>query len=413
MPSANGKSMMNSGDYLNPGESLVSPNGLWQVLMQSAGNLVIGSRNGPGLLWSSNVDGGKNDYVAGSYFILQTDGNLVVYKPDGTVHWASNYAPQNAPYHKGNTANINQGGNFCLVQKDNVTLDWTTDKYVAADPSPADMTAALLQDLHHVDAIPGGTGAQWQIGNFTKLTAAQQAAYAVAAYGFFDYAVSEYGIGASVHAVNGWSKSRIGANVLGGGNIGYKAPTTDLSAEPFSVGWIPFFDQDLQGIATDQDVIAGFKTQLENWANGPQGNPSAAVIWPIGQAAKWLAQYNSSQSIGSQIGKTVGPLEVAAGAVIDVVSFGSVGTGLIATGLGTTASNNFGGPKAVNAISGLNVIQPPVQSPPPAGPPPGTSAPNPTPPPAPSSILSATGVSPQLIAGGAVVAGLLLLLVLL
>jgi hypothetical protein len=68
---------------LTANQSLSSPNGQFQLIMQGDGNLV---EYGPGgqVIWDSATSDNP-----GAYAIMQGDGNLVVYSPAGTALWNS------------------------------------------------------------------------------------------------------------------------------------------------------------------------------------------------------------------------------------------------------------------------------------------------------------------------------------
>lgn len=70
-----------SGEALYMNESVWSPNGAYQLIMQSDGNLV--EYGSSGALWSSNAG------TPGSWAIMQGDGNLVVYTSGGTPVFAT------------------------------------------------------------------------------------------------------------------------------------------------------------------------------------------------------------------------------------------------------------------------------------------------------------------------------------
>jgi hypothetical protein len=109
-------SQLHAGDQLVRGEELVSPNGLFHLLVEDnsvgrGGALTISGPPGPiwGEFdsWASTTfvmqgDGNFVGYdingqarwatgtgVAGSTLVLQDDGNLVIYRPNGTAVWAS------------------------------------------------------------------------------------------------------------------------------------------------------------------------------------------------------------------------------------------------------------------------------------------------------------------------------------
>jgi hypothetical protein len=109
-PRADGSDMA-AGETLLPGQDLRSPNGLYRLVYQVDGNLVL---YGPaGADWSSNTnatrpgvcimqgDGNlvlyepgatpvfatQTDGNPGAGLIVQDDGNLVIYQPNGTPIW--------------------------------------------------------------------------------------------------------------------------------------------------------------------------------------------------------------------------------------------------------------------------------------------------------------------------------------
>lgn len=408
MADANGTSQMNPGDSLPAGSSIWSPGLQFEFRVQAGndGNCVeysgtqVGASGPVVTLWSTNVQGKAPSGKASGTLYMQTDGNLVFYEAgDVTPIWASG---TKVP---GSYFVLQADGNAVIYAPSNGGALWATGVSISTDSS----LQSLQKDLTSIGLLKGGTGTSWQQGNLAKLNQAQQASYAAACGAFTAWAESEFGAGATVNTVlqpAGWNKSRIGANVLAGGNIGFQPPTANMGTLTWTIGQVAFFDMDLQGIATDQDTIAAFKTQLEQWAATTAAGAPYAGLWPAGTAAKWLSQYNSSQSIGDQIGKTLGPVEIAAGAVVDVFSFGTVGTGLITAGVATTVTNNFGGPGVVDPARTW-VPTPPTTTAPTGGAGTGTAPGAALPP----DQLLPQGVSPAVVALGG--AGALLLIVLL
>lgn len=77
------------GEYLYAGQDLRSPNGLFRLLMQSDGNLVVYARSSPESTsewahWHTNTHGNP-----GAFAIMQPDGNFVVYRSDNYPLWDS------------------------------------------------------------------------------------------------------------------------------------------------------------------------------------------------------------------------------------------------------------------------------------------------------------------------------------
>jgi hypothetical protein len=112
-PTATGAQML-SGQVLNAGQSVGTPDGKYVFIYQNDGNLVLyrsgaarwaSGTNGRGLgvcimqgdgnlvvyargghaLWASGTNGST-----GSHLIVQGDGNVVIYRPDGHAVWATN-----------------------------------------------------------------------------------------------------------------------------------------------------------------------------------------------------------------------------------------------------------------------------------------------------------------------------------
>lgn len=83
------KSALAYGTTLYPGESLTggakleSASGQFAMIMQGDGNFV--SYFWPQPYWASNTGGNTNARI-----VMQTDGNLVIYRQNGSVAWASN-----------------------------------------------------------------------------------------------------------------------------------------------------------------------------------------------------------------------------------------------------------------------------------------------------------------------------------
>ena len=68
-------STMMPGESLSPGESISSPSGKYQLILQHDGNLVLYDTDGPVALWDSRTVG-RSDRT----LVMQPDGNLVLYE---------------------------------------------------------------------------------------------------------------------------------------------------------------------------------------------------------------------------------------------------------------------------------------------------------------------------------------------
>jgi len=75
---------LGQGQRMNADQYILSPNGLYKVIMQQDGNLVM-YQSGGGAVWSTRTNNNP-----GSFAVMQNDGNLVVYRAGGGVAiWAS------------------------------------------------------------------------------------------------------------------------------------------------------------------------------------------------------------------------------------------------------------------------------------------------------------------------------------
>jgi hypothetical protein len=72
------RSTLKRGEILSAGDSLLSPSGNYRLLMQLTGDLVIYARVNHGVMWQTHTTG------SGNWALLQSDGNFVVYNPDGS-----------------------------------------------------------------------------------------------------------------------------------------------------------------------------------------------------------------------------------------------------------------------------------------------------------------------------------------
>lgn len=79
------KDTLNPGESLTPGQSLSSANGCYIFVLQTDGNLVLyKTRPQQKALWSSKTGG-----LAVSHAPMQLDGNLVIYALNGKALWSS------------------------------------------------------------------------------------------------------------------------------------------------------------------------------------------------------------------------------------------------------------------------------------------------------------------------------------
>jgi hypothetical protein len=87
--------ILSSGQTMNPGDYLVSPNGTYQLIFQTDGNLVLyqGSAGSyTNAVWSTSTQGKGATTV-----VMQTDGNCVLYVGTAAA-WATNTAGNPGAY---------------------------------------------------------------------------------------------------------------------------------------------------------------------------------------------------------------------------------------------------------------------------------------------------------------------------
>ncbi|MHC2186154.1 hypothetical protein [Rathayibacter agropyri] len=108
-----------AGEYLDPGEQIVSANGSYSLKMQGDGNTVIDDSSGH-TAWNTGTQG------VGSYLRMQDDGNLVVYSADGASLWSSGTEGT-----VGAVAMIRDDGRLVIVRSDSSTA-WSSDSEQSA-----------------------------------------------------------------------------------------------------------------------------------------------------------------------------------------------------------------------------------------------------------------------------------------
>ncbi len=80
-----------TGQILGSGGGLRSPNGVYTLLMQTDGNLVL-YRQGGVPVWSTGTS------TPGTYAIMQTDGNFVLYRPGPVAVWSTSTGARNSNF---------------------------------------------------------------------------------------------------------------------------------------------------------------------------------------------------------------------------------------------------------------------------------------------------------------------------
>jgi len=129
-------SSLATGAYLSTNDYLVSANGLYFVIMQSDGNLVIYHGSDPAhqgaFVWNSGVAPGIGQY----FVIMQGDGNLCIYHGSDPAHqgafvWNSGKAPGAGVY----GATMQNDGN--LVVTKGTTVLWSAQPLSPSSQPPA------------------------------------------------------------------------------------------------------------------------------------------------------------------------------------------------------------------------------------------------------------------------------------
>jgi hypothetical protein len=103
---------------LSSDERITSANGRFTFGVLSDGNVAVGAEHGS--VWDLDIHD-----APGARLDMQADGNLVLYKTDGGVAWASNTSGQNA-YVK-----IQDDRNVVLYNGDGAVL-WSPNSYEQA-----------------------------------------------------------------------------------------------------------------------------------------------------------------------------------------------------------------------------------------------------------------------------------------
>lgn len=123
---------LGSGERLNPGQQILSPDGSSVLTLQPDGNLVLRSSFVP--TWSSQTSGNAPDRL-----IMQPDGNLVLYNTSNTPVWYSGTGSNLQT-----TLKLQPDGNLVIYNSSNAPL-WATN------------TTHLPNFLSYVDqALPTG-----------------------------------------------------------------------------------------------------------------------------------------------------------------------------------------------------------------------------------------------------------------
>jgi len=176
------------GQQLLPGQSLKSANGLHTFIMQQDGNVVLYDRHSHPL-WATNT----GRLINPRNFIMQTDGNLVLYSTDGKAHWASN--TWNNP---GAFFNIQDDGNLVVYRAGSRTETANNALWAAGSNDPqnipsgptSDQAPEILAAHNKYRAAVGVPALQW---SDSLAAGAQQYANYLASTGQFQHSGSPFG----------------------------------------------------------------------------------------------------------------------------------------------------------------------------------------------------------------------------
>ncbi|MEF2975743.1 excalibur calcium-binding domain-containing protein [Subtercola sp. YIM 133946] len=147
---------MSPGETLQPSEQLASAAGGFRFVVQGDGNAVVYTESSQAL-WNSST------FVADSRLVMQTDGNLVLYKPSGAPAW--------------NSGTANNPGAYVVMQSDGNLVIYAGgvakwNSFAASHPAPAapvstDTLAANAQLTANTQLTSGANSAVMQgDGNF-------------------------------------------------------------------------------------------------------------------------------------------------------------------------------------------------------------------------------------------------------
>ncbi len=143
---------LHPGDKLLQGQQIQSTNGLYTVVLQTDGNVVLyNQEHSP--LWATGAMGADS-------FVMQTDGNLVAYQGKNPL-WASDTAGQSNAF-----AIIQDDGNFVVYRREGLQPLWSSETYGGR---VAPSHSSFLSDAIHIlgngiSAVGGAIGSLPIIG---------------------------------------------------------------------------------------------------------------------------------------------------------------------------------------------------------------------------------------------------------
>ncbi|WP_436970813.1 peptidoglycan DD-metalloendopeptidase family protein [Micromonospora rifamycinica] len=135
---AHGTRLLGPGERLTGGQHLVSSDRQHRLAMQTDGNLVLYRPDGS-YSWQTDTDGHP-----GAYLDMQTDGNLVLYRANGTFIWQTN-----TPGRAGARLELQDDGNLVLLQSGRVL--WQTDTWIPRSVLSPGERLTPGQDMYSAD----------------------------------------------------------------------------------------------------------------------------------------------------------------------------------------------------------------------------------------------------------------------
>ncbi len=126
---------LQSGQSLSAGQFITSLNGVYKLIYQTDGNLVLYNTTTNAALWTIGVTSGAPGSMQ-----MQTDGNLVVYNSYGTAVWQSSTNNGDS----GTRLVVQDDGNTVLYRSDN-TPAWSTNTHGQAAALPPLNTSVAFE----------------------------------------------------------------------------------------------------------------------------------------------------------------------------------------------------------------------------------------------------------------------------
>ncbi|GAB2622627.1 hypothetical protein Aab01nite_26600 [Paractinoplanes abujensis] len=198
---AAGQSLLTGGERLNPGQSLISPNGQFRLTMQGDGALKE-VRAGVEPVWQAvNLR-----MAAGSTLEMQGDGNLVVYGPGHVALWSTGTAGRN-----GSVLRLQDDGNLVVYAPGNVAV-WATNACATVNGSL--LCGPILAKYREQSALLGLPIS----GDFAAGGGRGRGMH-------FQHGSVYYSPATGAHSVRGWIRSRWAMRDWENGPVGF--PTSD------------------------------------------------------------------------------------------------------------------------------------------------------------------------------------------